>query len=534
MNRARSRTELLERVSEHSEPWDMIVIGGGATGLGVALDSASRGFETLLLEKSDFTKGTSSRSTKLVHGGVRYLKQGQIPLVLEALKERGLLRKNAPHLVRPLRFVLPAYTWWERWFYLIGLKIYDLLARRLSLGTSKLLNREKLSEVVETLKSQGLRGGVLYYDGQMDDARLGLALAKTALDKGALTINYMSVERISYDQESDLYHLTVIDHDLGVQEEGRQLELTARNIVNATGVFVDQLRRLEDSLAPQLVRPSQGVHLVLPKRFLPGDHAIIFPQMPDGRVLFAIPWYDRVILGTTDEFVDQASLEPVPTERECEMILNYAKEYFDPVPQREDVLSIFAGLRPLIAPKVAENDGSSQSASVSREHSIFFGSSGVCHITGGKWTTYRKMSEDVLEALINRGKLSRRPCETESLRLVGWQESEGNITMSSVYGSELEVLESLLSEMKDGETLLHPNLPYRRVEALYAARFELALTVDDVLARRTRALLLDARAAIEAAPTVAQILAEELHRDESWIKGQVKTFTELAQTYIWD
>lgn len=530
------RSSLLKSVMERSDPWDVIVIGGGATGLGIALDSASRGYSTILLEKSDFTKGTSSRSTKLVHGGVRYLRQGQISLVFEALRERGILRSNAPHLVRPLSFVLPAYRWWEKWFYLIGLKIYDLMARHLSFGVSELLSQSAAHHRAESLMPQGLRGGVLYYDGQMDDARLGLALAKTSIEQGAYPLNYVQVTGINLDKESGLHEVKIQDLINEDEHRGSLVEQTlyGRSVINATGVFVDDVRELEDAQVKRVVRPSQGAHLVLPKRFLPGESAIIFPQTSDGRVLFAIPWYERVIVGTTDQFVDQAELEPRPLEEELVSILDHLCEYLDPQPTRDDVLSVFAGLRPLVVPQAEAGTKSDRSASVSREHSVFFGRGGVCHVTGGKWTTYRKMAEDVLESVIKRGAIPHKPCVTQSLRLVGWREAEGNITTENVYGSERDTLESMGSEIADSEVLIHPRLPYIKAEVVYAIRYELAMTVDDVLARRTRALLLDARAAIECAPEVAAIIAQELGRDQDWVKHQVEIFTAIARRYLWE
>jgi glycerol-3-phosphate dehydrogenase len=519
-----TRNKMLANISFDHDPWDLVVIGGGATGLGIALDASSRGLRTLLVERSDFTKGTSSRSTKLVHGGVRYLRQGQVPLVLEALKERGLLKNNAPHLVRPIKFILPASQWWEKWFYTIGLKLYDILARHLSFGKSVMLSTKQVQTEVSTLSPKRLKGGVLYYDGQMDDARLGLALAKTAVQKGAIVLNYCDVIGFSYDQTGQVNQ--VVFNDLITAEN---YTVQAKAVVNATGVFVDQIRAIENQKQTPIVRPSQGAHIVLPKRFLPGTSAIIFPKTKDGRVLFAIPWFDRVLVGTTDHFKEELDREPKPLNAELQEILDILQEHIIPPPQREDVLSVFAGLRPLVVPKGDDQT----SAAVSREHIVMFGSGGVCHVTGGKWTTYRKMAEDVLDALEKRGQIAKHQCVTPSLKLYGWQKVDGMLNHLNVYGSEYAHIDGLKEELPHGNDKIHPQLPYTHAEVIYAIRHEWAMTVEDVLSRRTRSLLLDAQASIESAPLVAQLMATELNYDEQWIEQQVDTFTALAQNYVW-
>lgn len=521
-----SRSQQLLNLHTHQEPWDVVIIGGGATGLGVALDASSRGLKTLLIERSDFTKGTSSRSTKLVHGGVRYLRQGQVSLVLEALKERGLLKANAPHLVRPLRFILPAFKWWERYFYTIGLKLYDLLARSLSFGKSIMLNKAEVIKELSTLDAQRLRGGVMYYDGQMDDARLGLALAKTASREGATVLNYCEAIRFAYDEKGQVNQVSFKDHL--ASHTAQEYTVQTRSVVNATGVFVDELRLLEDQQQKPLIKPSQGAHLVLPKSFLPGDSGIIFPETADGRVLFAIPWFDRALVGTTDHFKDQPESEPIPLESELNEILSLLQEHVTPAPQKEDVLSVFAGLRPLVIP-----DKSQHSAAISREHTVMFGQSGICHVTGGKWTTYRKMAEDVLDALAQHKLIPHSICKTKELPLVGWQKEEGNINHISIYGAERALVNQLAQDMSEGQHKLHPRLPYIYAEVIYAVRMEWAMTVEDILSRRTRALLLDAQASIECAPKVAQLMAQELEYDQKWIDEQIKQYTQLAQGYLW-
>ena len=523
------RTEMLKRVEERTTDWDVIIVGGGATGLGIALDSVSRGYQTLLLERDDFTKGTSSRSTKLIHGGVRYLKQGNISLVFEALQERGKLRNNAPHLVRELPFVLPAKHIWGRWFYRIGLWLYDRLAGKRGFGPSKSLGLSQLKQKVSSLNTHRLSGGVMYYDGQTDDARLGLSLMKTAVKHGATILNYADVKDFIRDDQGRV--TGVCFHDLIAKDHTTHThQATGSVVINSTGVFIDQLRKAEKQTVDPMVMPSQGAHLVLPKRFLPGETAIIFPNTPDGRVLFAIPWYDRVIVGTTDVPREEIEVDPKPLEEELEFILDLAQTHLTPAPQRSDVLSIFAGLRPLVSPPKKKGVSTAQ---ISREHTVMMGPEGVIHITGGKWTTYRKMAQDALDFAIKHERLHAQKCVTHQLQLVGSQPTTGVLDLKSVYGSEHTLIEDLIINHPEQEDLLHPELPYRLAEITFAARYEMAMTVEDVLSRRTRALLLDAQASLDAAPTVARILAQELGRDEEWERMQLEEYQRIAQRHLW-
>ena len=523
------RHDTLAQLQDPERVWDVVIIGGGATGLGVALDSAARGYKTLLLERYDFTQGTSSRSTKLVHGGVRYLRQGQVSLVFEALHERGRLRKNAPHLVRVLPFVITARNLWQRWFYRIGLTMYDLLSGRLRFGRSESLNRLGLRRAASTLRHDELRGGVLFYDGQMDDARLGLALAKTARREGATVLNHCEVTALHQDESGQVNGLTLRDR-LASADQSAELRVQARVVINATGVFTDGIRALERRGLEALVRPSQGAHIVLPKRYLPEDSGVVFPETPDGRVLFAVPWYDRALIGTTDVYRGEVDDEPAPLAEEIDFILEQAQTHFAEPPSESDILSVFAGLRPLVAPP---HSGERATSKISREHSITIGLGGVFHITGGKWTTYRKMADDMISAVIEEGRLSPRPCVTEELKLVGWRETEGPLDIESAYGAELDMVLELERAQPELSERIHPDLPYRFSHVVFAARFELAATLSDVLSRRTRALLLDARAALEAAPRVAEVLASELEYDEAWSAHQVQEFTALAQRHLW-
>ncbi|HEY5753714.1 MAG TPA: glycerol-3-phosphate dehydrogenase/oxidase [Chthoniobacterales bacterium] len=510
-----TRSHLLDSL-RNSTPWDLIVIGGGATGLGAAVDAASRGYRTLLLEGEDFAKGTSSRATKLVHGGVRYLAQGNISLVRDALRERGLLLQNAPHLAHGLGFVIPAYKWWSKPFYGIGLTVYDLLAGNLGLGRTRWLNREQTLKHTPSLRRQGLRGGILYYDGQFDDARLAITLMQTAFDEGALLINHMRVTGL---QKTFGCVSGVIARD---SETGEAFRPHARAVINATGVFVDDIRRMDDPSAANMLSPSQGIHLVVDRRFQPGDSAIMIPKTDDGRVLFAVPWHDKVVIGTTDTPVDHTSLEPRALEEEIEFVLRNAGRYLAVPPTRADVLSIFAGQRPLV--KAVNADGST--AALSRDHVIRIATSGLITITGGKWTTYRKMGEEVVDHAVPVGGLEKKSARTALLKLHGWTtKPDGEL---SVYGTEAEAIRQL----PGGNLRLHPDLAIVEAQVRWAARHELARTVEDVLARRTRALLLNARASLEAAPRVATILAEELGHDLEWAGAQVREYETLASGYL--
>ena len=515
-----NRETMLEKFADSSRVWDLIIIGGGATGLGIAVDAASRGYKTLLLEQHDFAKGTSSRSTKLIHGGVRYLAQGNVSLVLEALRERGLLLRNAPHLVHHQAFVVPSYDWWEGPFYGIGLKIYDVLAGKLGLGPSRVLSREETLARIPTLEPAGLRGGVIYYDGQFDDARLAVALAQTAADLGGTVINYMQV--VALLKASGLL-CGVMAKDA---ETAIAYELRGRCVVNATGAYADAVRRMDETESAALIAPSQGVHLVLDKSFLPGDHAIMVPHTDDGRVLFVVPWHGRALVGTTDTAIAEATLEPRPLQEEIEFLLKHAARYLTKDPSPLEVKSLFAGIRPLVKAGADKN-----TAALSRDHSILISKSGLLTITGGKWTTYRKMAEDAVSHAAVLAGLEERPCVTESLRLHGWSETERVDDDFDCYGADTPALKDLPQEKPDWAACLHPELPCFGSQVVWAARREMARTVEDVLARRTRALLLDARASVAIAPKVAELLAQELQRDESWQERQVADYINLARGY---
>jgi glycerol-3-phosphate dehydrogenase len=516
------RDESRRRVKERRESWDIAVVGGGATGVGVAVDAASRGYSVVLFEQHDFGKGTSSRSTKLVHGGVRYLQQGNVSLVLDALKERGLLFRNAPHIVRDLQFVVPNYQWWEAPFYGLGLKVYDVLAGRYGFGPSQLLSREEVLARIPTLEQDGLRGGVKYHDGQFDDSRLLVNLAQTATEKGACLLNYARVTGLHKDAEGYVSGLEVRD-----EEAGETWTVSARSVVNATGPFCDGLRRLDDPEAPPLVSPSQGVHIVLPRDFLPGETAIMVPHTRDGRVMFAIPWHGHVVVGTTDTPIQEASLEPAPMPDEIDFILETASGYLEHRPSRADILSVFTGIRPLV-----KEGGAAATATLSRDHKIQISSAGLLTITGGKWTTYRRMAEDCVDHATVLAQLDERPCVTRELPIHGHHPSAEAFGALAAYGADAEGILDLMRTRPELADPLHPSLPVNGAQVVWAARHEMARTVEDVLARRTRALFLNSRAALAMAPATARLLAAELGRGESWQRDQIQEFGRTATSYL--
>lgn len=516
-----NRAEILARVRTHHHPWDMIIIGGGATGVGVAIDAASRGYDVLLLEQSDFGKGTSSRSTKLAHGGVRYLEQGDIGLVMEALQERGLLLQNAPHLVHDLAFVVPNYEWWEAPFYGMGLKLYQLLAGKYGFGKSRLLSREETLAQLPTINTDGLRGGAIYYDGQFDDARLLIHMALTAHEQGAALLNYVAVTNLTKDSQGFVDGVLARD-----AETSEAFQLKAKVVINATGAFADNLRHHADPSAQPMIAPSQGIHLVFKSQFLPGKSAIMVPHTGDGRVLFAIPWHGHVLVGTTDTPVRAAMLEPLATEPEIDFILSTAGQYLAKKPLRSDVLSIFAGIRPLV-----RAEGVANTAALSRDHVIHIDPSGLITVCGGKWTTYRRMAEDCVDQAATLAQLPEKPCVTRHLKIHGHHPVSQELGALGVYGSDaLEIQKIIQTDPRLGE-LLHPDLPYVKAEVLWAVRREMARTLDDILSRRTRALFLNARAAIAMAPAASELMAPELGWNHAAKARQLAAFRDIAGNY---
>ncbi|MCK5861635.1 MAG: glycerol-3-phosphate dehydrogenase/oxidase [Candidatus Hydrogenedentes bacterium] len=508
-------------LEDRNTVWDFIIIGGGATGIGVAIDAASRGYHPLLIEAHDFGKGTSSRSTKLVHGGVRYLQQGNVSLVLEALKERGLLRQNAPHLVHDLPFIVPNYTWWEAPFYGIGLRLYDFLAGRHGFGASRNLSLEKTLEHIPTIETEGLRGGVMYFDGQFDDARLLINMMQTAVEQGAVIANYVEARELV--KEDDIVRgVVAVDN-----ETGAEYRLRGKVVVNATGAFTDTIRKMDDADASPMISPSQGIHITLDRSFLPGDSAIMVPHTDDGRVLFAIPWHNHTLVGTTDTPIDKAELEPKALPEELDFLLTHAARYLNKTPSKSDVLSVFTGIRPLVS-----GNGEGNTAALSRDHTLHISTSGLVTITGGKWTTYRRMAEDTVDQASTVAELDPQPCKTHTLHIHGYMKDPEQLGALASYGSDALQINNLIAENRDWQEQLHPALETCAAEVIWAVREEQARTVEDFLARRSRALFLNAQAAIEMAPKVAALMASELDRDEAWQQTQIDSVTELARTHF--
>jgi glycerol-3-phosphate dehydrogenase len=515
------RSDILNRLDPRTI-WDMIIIGGGATGLGCGVDAASRGYKALLLEERDFSQGTSSRSTKLVHGGVRYLQQGNVALVMDALHERGVLLRNAPHLVYNQAFVVPDYKWWERPFYGVGLKLYDMLAGKLGFGRSRILSRAQTLNMIPNLEPTDLRGGVIYFDGQFDDSRLAITLARTMESLGGLPVNHMGVTGLLKDADGQVCGVEGTD---GLSGEIRHLR--ARTVINATGVFVDAILRLDNAAARPLIAPSQGIHLVLDKSFSPGDTAIMVPHTDDGRVIFMVPWHGRVLVGTTDVALENVSAEPRPMDEEIEFLLEHAGRYLTRDPRREDILCVFAGIRPLI-----RAEGEDKTSSLSRDHHLTISQSGLVTIAGGKWTTYRKMGEDAVTQAARFAGLTPRSCKTENLPLHGWKNGVDPREHLSAYGSDVEEIREMIRQDPDLGQPLHYKLPYLRAEVVWAVRREWAMTLSDVLRHRTRALILDAAVSMDIAPEVAEIMARELGHDRQWVESQVDEYRALARDYL--
>lgn len=516
-----NRQHLLNQLENASGTiWDVIIIGGGATGLGTALDSVSRGFKTLLLEQSDFAKATSSRSTKLVHGGVRYMAQGDLLLVMEACRERAILLKNAPHLTLNQAFIIPVYSSFDAFKYTIGLKFYDLLAGSQSIGKSYFIDRDETLEKLPNIKKQGLRGGIVYHDGQFDDSRLAIALAVAAARKGAIVLNYFGVNGLVKNENGKITGVKATD-----AISGRSYVFKSKVVINATGIFADEIARMDNENARPSIKPSQGVHLVIDRSFLAGDSAIMIPKTADGRVLFAIPWYNKVVVGTTDTPLDKISLEPVALDAEINFILQTASDYMVKFPTREDVLCIFAGLRPL----AADSDNHESTKEVSRRHKISVSDSGLLSVLGGKWTTYRVMAEETIDKAVQEGFLSNRKSNSRNLKLSATANVSGRLM---IYGNGASEINKMIINNPALGKQLHKEFDYTEAEIIWICHNEMPVNIEDIIARRTRALLLNARASIEIAPVIARIMAHELGFEEEWQQEQVELYKKLAHNYL--
>ncbi len=515
-----NRQQMLNQLPQVHE-WDIVIIGGGATGLGAAVDAASRGYKILLVEQYDFAKGSSSRSTKLVHGGVRYLAQGNIKLVRESLRERGFLLKNAPHICQTIPFVLPTFLWWEKWYYGIGLKLYDLLSGKLSLGKTTILSKKTTQQLIPAINSKKINGAVLYHDGQFDDSRLAITLAQTAAEQGATIINYCKL--ISITKSGKQISGVVIMDTIS----GKEYSLKCKVVINATGVFTDKLMQLDDPNHKPLLTVSQGIHIVVEKKFFPGDKAMIIPRTDDGRVLFAVPWHDKVVIGTTDTPINDILIEPKPLPDEIDFIIRNINRYLTTNITRIDIKTVYTGLRPLINIK-----GKKATSFLPRDHTTIVSASGMITITGGKWTTYRTMGKSAVDNAVFVGKLEKKESDTASLTLHGFMKDQKNDGYLSVYGSDSSSIKQLIADQPGLSEKIHPSLPYPKALVIWAVKQEMALKVEDVLSRRTRALVLDATAAIESAPMVASLMAKEMNLPAEWELQEVKDFLHIAEAYL--
>jgi len=518
-----NRDVLIENIKNQGQQlWDVIIIGGGATGLGIALDASTRGYRTLLLEQSDFSKSTSSKSTKLVHGGVRYLAQGDIFLVTEALHERGLLLRNAPHLTSNQEFVIPVYTIKDILLYYFGLKFYDLLSGRLSMGKSYFIRKAETLARLPLLRPGGLKGGIVYHDGQFDDSRMAVTLAEACVESGGTTLNYFRVESLIKNENNRIEGIVARD-----VLSGKEFRIKGKLVINATGVFADEIHRMDDPASKQSIRPSQGVHIVLENSFLQSTSAIMIPKTDDGRVLFAIPWYGKVVVGTTDTPLETISLEPKALEEEIEFILKTASDYLIHPPERKDLLCIFAGLRPL----AADPDNPSATREVSRRHKITLSPSGLLSIIGGKWTSYRRMAEETLDRGIKAGILNPATCKTKDFSFF---KQNGPIKSErlKIYGRGATEIERMISDNPPLGRPINPEFPYTSAEIIWICRNEMPQTVEDILARRTRALILNVKASMEMATEVAHLMGEELGLDTGWQNKQIEDYRNLVVNYL--
>ena len=518
-----NRKEQIVQLRNTGKKWDFVVIGGGATGLGCAVDAASRGFSVALLESDDFAKCTSSRSTKLVHGGVRYLQKGDVLLVFEALHERGRMKANAPHLVKDQTFLIANYTYWNNFLYFCGLTFYDMLSWGFGYGRSKYIRTRSVIQRLPAIVKKGLKGGIVYHDGQFDDARMAVNLAQTCIEQGGVAVNHVKVNSILHDENGKVCGVKAID-----QETGETFELQAKAVINAAGIFVDEVMQMDKPGHKHMVKPSQGVHLVLDMKFLQSKDALMVPKTSDGRVLFAVPWHNRVVVGTTDVLRDHPESEPRALEEEINFILQTAGLYMDPAPTRDDIIAVFAGQRPLAAPK---QEGKS-AKEISRSHKIIVSDNDLITITGGKWTSYRLMAEDTIDKAISMNLVEKRKCITKHLHIHGWRQNPDLTSHYYIYGSDEPALHAMEQEKELYQQKVSPKYDYTIGEVVWAVQHEMARTLDDVLARRVRLLYIDAREALRVAPDVAKVMATVLGKDQAWVDSQVATFVKIAENYI--
>lgn len=472
----------------------MCIIGGGATGLGIALEAAASGLRTALIEGRDFASGSSSRSTKLVHGGVRYLEQGKMSLVSEALKERDRLMTNAAGHVDDFGFLIPVKRQWARFYYGIGLRLYDLLAGSHRWGRTEWVGKREITNRLPHLAELGFIGAWRYRDGRFNDAELALGLAKTAAQHGAILANHCRAE--GFIKEKDLVAGVHIQDVL----TGEKFQLSAKVVVNACGPYSDAICRMDDPEHEDELRPSQGIHLVFDAEILKGGDALLIPKTDDGRVLFAVPWLGKVLVGTTDTPVDRIDMEPLAMEEEVAFVLDHANRFLGLQLKREDIRSVFAGLRPLIQGR-REN-----TAKLSRSHEVGASPSGLVNVRGGKWTTYRKMAEDTVRFFKKECGLEFEPADTAVLAL--------DMTNTQPRG-------------------MHPKDESELASAVtLAVEEEMCMTTEDFLARRYRTLFLDAKNARSSAVLVSELLSQNHGLNAEWAQRQSLDFQNLAQHYL--
>ena len=517
------RTEEISKIENIRSEWDVIVVGGGATGLGVALESSVKGYKTLLLEQYDFAKSTSSKSTKLVHGGVRYLAQGYVDLVREACKERGLFLQNAPHLTQNVSFVIPLYSFFDIIMYTVGLKFYDLLAGKLSLGKSKYISKKETLKRLPTVKQAGLRGGILYHDGQFDDTRMAVNMAQTIVEHGGCVLNYAKVENLLHDEKGQVNGVIFSD-----EISGKTYNVHCKAVVNAAGVFADSINSMDQKKEVKTIAPSQGIHLVLDNKFSPTDNAIMIPKTDDGRVLFVIPWHNKLVVGTTDTPVKEENIEPRALEQEIEFVLSTASRYLVGKPTRKDVLCVFAGLRPLAANNKID---STKTKEVSRSHKITVSNTRLFSIIGGKWTTYRKMGEDMVHTIEEKLKWEVLASKTQHLKIHGYSEKTDKNEALSIYGCDADAINAISRTEENAQGWLSETLRISKAQLLWAIRNEMIEKVEDFLARRTRALFLNVEESVLMAPEVARIMAQQMEKDERWVENELNEYRELVKNY---
>ncbi|GAB0191273.1 glycerol-3-phosphate dehydrogenase, mitochondrial [Grus japonensis] len=545
-----TREEQILTLQTTSE-FDVLVIGGGATGCGCALDAVTRGLKTALLERDDFSSGTSSRSTKLIHGGVRYLQKAimkldfeQYKMVKEALEERANLLEIAPHLSAPLPIMLPVYKWWQLPYYWFGIKLYDIVAGSQCLKSSYVLSKSRALELFPMLRKDELVGAIVYYDGQHNDARMNLAIALTAARYGAATANYAEVLRLLKTTDAASGKERVCGVRCRDVLTGQEFDVKAKCVINATGPFTDSVRKMDDQEVPNICQPSAGVHIVMPGYYSPDNMGLLDPATSDGRVIFFLPWEKMTIAGTTDSPTDVTS-HPIPTEEDINFILNEVRNYLsvDVEVRRGDVLAAWSGIRPLVT-----DPNSKDTQSISRNHVVTISDSGLVTIAGGKWTTYRAMAQDTIDAAIQAHDLKAGSSKTIGLQLQGAEDWSPTLYIRLVqdYGLESEVAQHLASTYGDkafevakiaqvtgkrwpivGKRLVS-EFPYIEAEVVYGVK-EYARTAVDMISRRTRLAFLNVQAAEEALPRIVDIMGKELN----WSEQKKKEEFEAAKKFLY-